>query len=281
MGYDATWYGSRPRYRPHCIRRGPSCSQTGHSSPPPSFRPCLLWLRSPISATAELLFSPSHASVNLSESYHERFHCALKVSLHYRVQSETAETFLTSSGRWPLSRRAAVVFVGCPASGARDRLSGRPGEGTRAVRRSAVAVGRRRGSGRSQATGGAGRQQSGGRPRRRGRRWWRVDPGLSSVQSVFHEVRPRRRETRRRRRATRRHLQYVSGTCRIVNDNEIYTAVTREISGASWQLIYCDLTYVEETLLFNNFFSDCRYMPSLRRYSPIKLCHGAQMAIFA
>ena len=27
-------------------------------------------------------------------------------------------------------------------------------------------------------------------------------------------------------------------------------------------------------------FSDCRYVPHLRRYSPTKLCDGAQMAIF-
>jgi len=25
-------------------------------------------------------------------------------------------------------------------------------------------------------------------------------------------------------------------------------------------------------LMFNKFFSDCRYMPQLRRYSPTKLC---------
>jgi len=29
-----------------------------------------------------------------------------------------------------------------------------------------------------------------------------------------------------------------------------------------------------------SFFSDCRYVPQLRRYSPTKLCDGAQMAIF-
>ena len=29
-----------------------------------------------------------------------------------------------------------------------------------------------------------------------------------------------------------------------------------------------------------SFFSDCRYMPQLRRYSPIKLSDGAKMAIF-
>jgi len=38
--------------------------------------------------------------------------------------------------------------------------------------------------------------------------------------------------------------------------------------------------YVEEILLLNKFFSDCRYMPQLRRYSPTKLWDGAQMAIF-
>ena len=32
--------------------------------------------------------------------------------------------------------------------------------------------------------------------------------------------------------------------------------------------------------MFNKFFSDCRHMPQLRRYSPIKLCDGAKMAIF-
>jgi len=38
MDEDATWYGSRPRPRPHCIRRGPSSPRNGRSSPPPSFR---------------------------------------------------------------------------------------------------------------------------------------------------------------------------------------------------------------------------------------------------
>ena len=37
--------------------------------------------------------------------------------------------------------------------------------------------------------------------------------------------------------------------------------------------------HVEEILLLNNFFSDCRYVPQLRS-SLIKLCDGAQMAIF-
>jgi len=34
MDEDATWYGSRPWHRPHCIRRGPSCLRNGHNSPP-------------------------------------------------------------------------------------------------------------------------------------------------------------------------------------------------------------------------------------------------------
>jgi len=34
MDQDATWYGGRPRPRPHCVRLGPgSPSQKGHSRP--------------------------------------------------------------------------------------------------------------------------------------------------------------------------------------------------------------------------------------------------------
>jgi len=55
MDEDVTWYGSILRPRRHCIRRSPSSPRKGHSSPP-LFGPCLLWPRSPISATAELLF---------------------------------------------------------------------------------------------------------------------------------------------------------------------------------------------------------------------------------
>jgi len=38
--------------------------------------------------------------------------------------------------------------------------------------------------------------------------------------------------------------------------------------------------HVEKVLLFNEFFSDCRYMPYLRRYSLTNLCDGAQMVNF-
>jgi len=44
----------RPPRRPHCIRRVPSALQKGHSTFP-LLGPCLLWPRSSVSATAELL----------------------------------------------------------------------------------------------------------------------------------------------------------------------------------------------------------------------------------
>ena len=45
MDQDATWYGGRPRPRPHCVRWEPSSPRKGHSSTavPPLFGPCLLW----------------------------------------------------------------------------------------------------------------------------------------------------------------------------------------------------------------------------------------------
>jgi len=52
MDEDAAWYGSRHCLRPHCTRWGPSSRERQ----PPLFGPCLLWPRSPISATAELLY---------------------------------------------------------------------------------------------------------------------------------------------------------------------------------------------------------------------------------
>ena len=38
--------------------------------------------------------------------------------------------------------------------------------------------------------------------------------------------------------------------------------------------------YLGEILVLNKFFSDCRYVPYLRRYSVTKLWDGAQMANF-
>jgi len=44
MDQDVTWYGGRPRPRPHCVRWGPSCPSPKGAQPPPQiFGPCLLW----------------------------------------------------------------------------------------------------------------------------------------------------------------------------------------------------------------------------------------------
>jgi len=57
MDQGETWYAGRPRLWPHCVRRRPS-SRTPlerGTAASPLFGPYLLWPRSPISATAELL----------------------------------------------------------------------------------------------------------------------------------------------------------------------------------------------------------------------------------
>ena len=48
-------------------------------------------------------------------------------------------------------------------------------------------------------------------------------------------------------------------------------------SGPKFNLLW---GHAGEILLLNKFFSDCRYMRQLRRYSHIKLWDGAQMVIF-
>ena len=37
---------------------------------------------------------------------------------------------------------------------------------------------------------------------------------------------------------------------------------------------------MEDVLVFNKFFSDCRRVPQLRRYGPTNLYDGAEMAFF-
>ena len=59
MHQDATWYGGRTRPTRHCVRCGPSYRRKRAHPPHPIFGPCLLWPQSPISATAELLFTLS------------------------------------------------------------------------------------------------------------------------------------------------------------------------------------------------------------------------------
>ena len=50
------------------------------------------------------------------------------------------------------------------------------------------------------------------------------------------------------------------------------------ISGVSEPKFAILWGHVEDILLLNKFFSDCRYVPQLR--SPTRLCDGAEMAIF-
>jgi len=57
LAHDASLYGSRPRLWPHYTGSQLSAKGGGHSSPAPLFGPCLLWPRSPISPTAELLLN--------------------------------------------------------------------------------------------------------------------------------------------------------------------------------------------------------------------------------
>ena len=104
MDQDATWYGGRPRPARHCVRCGPSYpTEKGHTHPmqflahvmttplgaevdlgpvpivldgvpapakgaqqPPLFGPCLLWPRSPMSATAELVLFGSVRQIKLA-----------------------------------------------------------------------------------------------------------------------------------------------------------------------------------------------------------------------
>ena len=54
MDQDATWYGDRPRRRPHCIKWGPSFAPQEGAQHPPPFDPCLLW---PNSRPSQLLLS--------------------------------------------------------------------------------------------------------------------------------------------------------------------------------------------------------------------------------
>jgi len=64
MDQDATWYGGKPRPRPYCVRWGPASHGKGHSSP--HFWPMsIVAKRSPISVTAEVLFSANIENVSI------------------------------------------------------------------------------------------------------------------------------------------------------------------------------------------------------------------------
>jgi len=52
------------------------------------------------------------------------------------------------------------------------------------------------------------------------------------------------------------------------------------VSGPKFATLWGPGGLVEEILLFNKFFSGCRYVPLLGKYRSTMLCDGAQMAIF-
>ena len=69
MDQHTTWYGGRPRPRPHCVRSGTSCpSKKGHSSLHPStvFGPCLSW---PNGQTAGWIKMPLGMEVGLNPGH--------------------------------------------------------------------------------------------------------------------------------------------------------------------------------------------------------------------
>ena len=66
--------------RPHYVKRGPSFPPPAKGAPqPPLFGPCLLWPRSPISATAELLLCIY--SVNGSNQRKRQVTCLTKFEI--------------------------------------------------------------------------------------------------------------------------------------------------------------------------------------------------------
>jgi len=69
--------GGRPRPRPHCVTWR-STFPTPKTGTAPIFGPCLLWPRSPISATAELLetFLSKYVCTTINRLYEEYFMCS-------------------------------------------------------------------------------------------------------------------------------------------------------------------------------------------------------------
>jgi len=56
--------------------------------------------------------------------------------------------------------------------------------------------------------------------------------------------------------------------------------IRKQISAVSGPKFTTLWGHMEQVLLFNKFFSDCQYVPQLRRYGSTKLFDGAPMAIF-
>jgi len=70
MDQAATWYGGRPRPRPHCVTWGPSC-HLPKGAQPPIFGQCLLW---PNARPSQLLLSSCQVSAIPEQSRMSRRH---------------------------------------------------------------------------------------------------------------------------------------------------------------------------------------------------------------
>jgi len=62
----------------------------------------------------------------------------------------------------------------------------------------------------------------------------------------------------------------LEGCPKLVNQSQPLVGRSLPYCADMWRTCCC----------LTSFFSDCRYVPSLQRYSLTKLCNGAQMAIF-
>ena len=91
--------------------------------------------------------------------------------------------------------------------------------------------------------------------------------GMADIRSTAAEIRREKKEDRRNK--TQNPLKFVG-----------VPQTRQQISAVSRPKLTILSGHVEEVLLLNKFFFDCRYVPSLRRYGPTKLCDGAEMAIF-
>jgi len=74
----------------------------------------------------------------------------------------------------------------------------------------------------------------------------------------------------------------LTPTTRVLCSNTAKTRNTLKCTGVSHTLQQISAAGAPKfiILLYNKFFSDCRYVPELWRYSPTKLCDGALMANF-
>jgi len=102
---NATWYGSRPRPRAHCVRQEPSSPPRKGKAPLPLFGPCLLWPRRPsqlllssffYKSTCRLLSSTSTIAICCYCSAQSRYKFSSPMEGSRRSRSGTAVRVYTT-----------------------------------------------------------------------------------------------------------------------------------------------------------------------------------------